>query len=320
MRIVVDSQAANDPDSYRWLDRILYRIEDGWHVWDTTDDEDTAAVLATTWISDRGTQGEWVRSMLVAAIRRDAWSSVPHGRSMRVTDFPRAADELTPEDACRLADEPLCILVENRISDGAFVERIVKELDESLRNLWDRPGEPIRVDSVGGKGQMSDEVERRSHGRPYRPRLVAIVDSERRAPGATPDAAANRLDRACARANLPCWILAKREAENYLPLVLLNAWQGVGADYRQRVAAWDRLTDDQKNFFDMKRGLSETPSVDEKALFDGLSTADRAVLYDGFGRNVYACWNLWHVPAKQELTIRAQGDLERGIRLIRKEV
>lgn len=47
MRIVIDSQAANDTASYRWLDRILSRIEDGWHVWDTTDDEDTAAVLAT---------------------------------------------------------------------------------------------------------------------------------------------------------------------------------------------------------------------------------------------------------------------------------
>ena len=319
MRIVIDSQAANETASYRWLDRILSRIEDGWHVWDTTDQENTAAVFATTWMSDSGRQGEWVRSMLVASIQRDAWTFEPHGRSVRVTVSPRTPDELTPEDAWRLADEPLCILVENRFSDGAFVERVVKELDKSLSTLWDRKGAPIRIDSVGGKGQMAREVENRTEEKQYRPRLVAIIDSDRKAPGATPSRNANRLDRACAKANLPCWILAKREAENYLPLILLNARQDVGTDYRQRVEAWDRLTDDQKNFFDMKHGLSATPSVDEAALFDGLSSSDREILSPGFGR-VDACWKLWSEPAKRELIDRGQGDLERGLRLIRREV
>ena len=301
-------------------------------MWDTAGQPDTGALLATTWIHARGVQGEWVRSMLVASIQRDAWTSATDGRSVRVTAAPGTPDELTPEDACRLAGEPLCILVENQFSDGPFVKRVVKELDESLHTLWKRPGSrspglrgrrpppaPVRLESVGGTGQMAQVVQRRTQGKPYRPRLVAIIDSDRHAPGDCPSAAAKRLYRTCNQANLPCWILAKREAENYLPRILLER-QNVGEDHEQRVAAWDRLTDDQKNFFDMKRGLPATLSAAEQPLFGGLSAADRAILSHGFGPKVYECWELWDVPARQELTIRGQGDLEYGIDLIRREV
>ena len=289
-------------------------------MWDTTDQPDPHEMESTAWIRDRGGQGEWVRSMLVASIQRAAWTIEPHGRSVRVTAAPRAADELKPEDAVRLAEEPLCILVENRFSDGAFVTRVVKELDESLHTLWELPGEPVRVDGPGGKGQMQREVQRRTHGMSYRPRLVVIVDSDREAPGTNPSKEARRLHRMCIQHSLPCWILAKREAENYLPRILLSARPNVGADYRRRVDAWDRLTDDQKNFFDMKCGLPPILSPAEQSLFAGLSSTDRATLFHGFGPNVPVCWTVSTEPVKAELSIRGQGDLERGIDLIRSEV
>ena len=320
MRIVIDSSVANDPDVHQWLDRILYKIEDGWHVWDTADQPDPDEMEATTWIRDRGVQGDWVREMLVASIQRGAWTLAPHGRSVLVTAHPRTTDELMPEDAFRLADEPLWILVENRISDGAFVERVVKELDESLRTLWKRPGAPIQIDSVGGKGQMPQEVQRRTERVPYRPRFVAVIDSDRKAPDAGPSTEARRLLRTCAQLNLPCWILAKREAENYLPRILLSERQNVGEDHERRVDAWNRLNDDQKNCFDMKSGLPKTLSPVEQELFGELSPADRTILSSGFGPHLHACWTLCNVPAKTELAVRGQGDLERGIDLIRREV
>ena len=230
MRIAIDPSVANDRDAHRWLDRILHRIEDGWHVWDTADQPDPEQMKDTTWIRDRDRQGDWVRELLVASVQRNAWDRTlsPHGRSVRVTAHPCTSDELTPEDALRLADEPLWILVENRLSDGAFVERIVEELDKSLYTLWNRPGGPIRIDSVGGKGQMRQEVENRTSGKPYRPRLVAIVDSDRKSPNTCASREARQLLRACKKRGLPCWILAKREAENYLPRVLLLARQNAG--------------------------------------------------------------------------------------------
>lgn len=319
MRIEIDPQTANDPDSHQWLDRIMTKIEDGWHVWDTGQ-LDVGAISASTWLADDGRQGVRVRSILDESIKRDAWSSAPHGRSIRVTIAPGAPDELTPEDAFRFSEAPLCILVENRYSDGAFVKRVVKELDKSLQTVWERPGEPIQIDSVGGKGQMAQEVKRRTNGKPYRPRLVAIVDSDRKAPGDAASQDAQRLSATCTNENLPCWILAKREAENYLPRILLDNRQDAGANHRQRVTAWDRLTDDQKNFFDMKGGLPATLSPAEQQLFGGLSAVDRAILSQGFGPNVSACWSHGNVYAGQELKIRGQGDLEHGLCLIRNEV
>ena len=325
MRIEIDPSAANDPDAHPWLDRILYKIEDGWHVWDTAEPPDPGDMEATTWIRDRNRQGAWVRELLIKSVQRDAWTLAPHGRSVRVTAHPCTPEELTPEEltpenASRLADEPLCILVENRFSDGPFVERVVKELDESLRILWDQPRAPILIDSVGGKGQMPQEIERRTSGKPYRPRLVAMVDSDRKSPDADASRDARRLRRACEKRDLPCWILAKREAENYLPRILLLARQDVGEDHERRVDAWDRLNDDQKNFFDMKDGLPDALSEVEQELFGELSPADRAILSDGFGPNVDKCWTLRNVSAKKELTIRGQGDLEHGLELIRREI
>lgn len=326
MRIEIDPSAANDPDAHEWLDRIVLRIEDGWHVWDMADQPDPYEMEATTWIRDPGRQGRRLRELLVASVQRSTWTLAPHGRSIRVTLHPCTPDELTPEDASRLADEPLCILVENRSSDGTFVKRVVEELDKSLHDLWKQPRVlPIRIDSVGGKGQMPQEVERRGSGRP-RPRLVAIVDSDRKSPNDDASRDARRLFRACEKRGLPCWILAKREAENYLPRVLLLARQDAGEDHARRVDAWNRLSDDQKNFFDMKSGLPDTLSEIEQKLFDGLSQADRTILSNGFGPKVDEYWTIqspseeFTDELRKELALRGQGDLECGIELIRREV
>ena len=320
MRIEIDSSVANDPEAHRWLDRILHKIEDGWHVWDTTGQLDPDVFEATTWVVSRRTQGDRVREMFIASIQRGAWTLAKHGRRVRVTGRPVAADELSPEHAARLAEEPLVILVENRFSDGAFVKRVVTELDKTLLGLWRRPGRPVRIDSLGGAGQMWEEVERRTRHSTYRPRLVVIIDSDRKGPVDTASRMARRLLRECERRGVSCWVLAKREAENYLPRILLSEWPNAGPDHARLVAAWNSLTDDQKNFFDMKRGLSSSPSAVEEALFGGLAPTTREILSQGFGDDVSRCWNLWTVRAKAELRRRGQRDLEYGIALIWKEV
>ena len=234
---------------------------------------------------------------------------------------PDGPDELNPENAFHLAEEPLVILVENRNSDGAFLKRVVTELDPSLHKYRRKTGKPIRLDSVGGKGEMPDEVERRTQGVRYRPRLVAVIDSDCKGPNDNASHDARRLQRTCGMRNVPCWVLAKREAENYLPGILLAERQDAGADHARRVDAWNELNDDQKNFFDMKNGLSEAPCAAETELFDGLSASDRAIFSNGFGPNVFECWRVWTtVQAKSELSTRGQGDLEHGLDLIRGEV
>ena len=320
MRIEIDVSAANDPDAHRWLDQILYKVDDAWHVWDTTCEPDPEVFKATAWFRDDGRQGERVHELFVASVQRDAWTSRLHGRRVRVTMHPDGSDELNPEDALHLAEEPLVILVENRNSDGAFLRRVVTELDKSLSKFWRRRGEPIRLDSVGGKGEMPDEVERRIQAVPYRPRLVAVIDSDCKFPNDSASHDARKLQRVCNMRNIPCWVLAKREAENYLPRTLLAERENAGADHSRRVAAWNGLSGDQKNFFDMKNGLSTAPCAAEIELFDGLSDADRTTLSHGFGSRVFECWSVWKVQAKSELIARGEGDLEHGNDLIRGEV
>lgn len=53
---------------------------------------------------------------------------------------------------------------------------------------------------------------------------------------------------------------------------------------------------------------------------DEINTSEPLPLEDGFGSKLDKCWKLWNVPAKQELIIRGQGDLQHGIDLIRREV
>lgn len=319
MRIAIDSSAANDQSAHRYLDRILDGVDDGWHVWDLTDDRDVGAIKKSTWFNDPGRQGVRLEDLLVASTKLSAWTLEPHGRRLRVTAAPQAPDELVAAEALHLAREPLTILVENRESDGAFVRRVVTELDKPLSYLWNRPTEPIRFDSVGGKGQMAQEVRNRTRG-PRPIRLVAIVDSDRKGNNDQPSRDARALRRVCTNEGLPCWVLAKREAENYLTRSLLDARRNTGADHRQRVATWDRLSDDQKNHLDMNNGLSENPSESEHNLFANLTEEDRATLAHGFGPNVHTCWCIQEVSVADELRMRGQGDLQHGIALIRKAV
>ena len=323
LRIEIDVGAANNPDALGWLDRILSKMEDGWHVWDTAREPDIEAFKDSTWICDQGRQGQRVREMLVRSVQREAWGSEPHARRVRVTMQPHGPAELIPEEAARLAEEPLVILVENRNSDGAFLDRVMIELDKPLHKYskdWKKEEGPIRLDSVGGKGEMSNEVERRTRERRYRPRLVAVIDSDRKGPNDQASYDARKLQRTCKKWDVPCWVHAKREAENYLPRVLLVERQGADAEHIGRVEVWERLTDDQKNFFDMKHGIPRNPGAVEEELFDGLTPADKEVLSNGFGPNVGECWGVWSVQAEHELRARGQGDLEHGIALIRREV
>jgi hypothetical protein len=248
-----------------------------------------------------------------------AWGGA-NGRRLIVKKSSRPhTDELNPEQAARLAEEPLVILVENREADGAFLKRVVQELDKQLCKWWQSDGQPVRVDSRGGKGQMILHVEQATEPA-IRPRLVVVVDSDRRGPSDPPSKEAQQLRKRCDQSGVPCWVLAKRESENYLPEELLLARKDQGNELRIKVTAWSELSDDQKDFYDAKEGLSEEPSASESELFADLNNQARETLASGFGEKVGACWELWEVKADRALRARGRGDLELGLSMIRQEV
>lgn len=315
MIIDIDEDVANDPESLRWLDGILGTIEDGWHLWDVAGLEDYSSTL---WLTHSDVRGQQIMELYRKAVERSSWSSgnTPHGRRIRVAREPLSGEELAPEPACRLACERLVVLVENRESDGAFLKRVMAELDRQLSRWWNQDPAPVKLDSVGGKGQMVIEVQKH-RGRVPRPRYVVVMDSDRKKPGEEPCTEAKRIQQKCDQLGIPCWILAKREAENYLPRELLDLRRNVGQEYRRQVEAWDRLGDDLKDVYDMKDGLTEE---DEDDVFDGLPDRDLQLLRPGFGDGVGQCWDEHHGQCAKALSERGRRDLEVGLSLIGREV
>ena len=69
MLIRIDASVANDADAHQWLDRILYKVEDGWHVWDTEIEPEPSEIETTSWVLERAGQGEWVRELFAASVQ-----------------------------------------------------------------------------------------------------------------------------------------------------------------------------------------------------------------------------------------------------------
>ena len=327
MRITIELSVANDSDSHQWLDRILHKITDGWHLWDTTDHKDSSAFEKTTWISERGAKGNEILELFKKSIEREAWDSGLHNRWVSVTSLPLNEDELKPEAAAKLAEQPLCILVENQLNDGKFIRRILDEFDSDLSKLCSKSA--IKFDSVGGVKQMPDLVLDKMRESSSRPRLIAIADSDRRSRSDQESSAARDLRQVCGEHGVSCWILAKRSAENYLPSGLLRQLNPNDQGHADRVDAWETLSDDQKDFYNMKGGfkrdkLPKDHDDRKYPLFQGVSDADYKVLFYGFEmrgtEKLHKCWEISDITIKDELRARSRGDLEKGITLIRKEV
>ena len=315
MRIEIDPCVANESDAHQWLDRILHKISDGWHLWDTSSHLNSSEFEATRWIKDRGTKGDEILDLFRKSSTREAWDSKLHTKRIRVTAYPQNENERNPEDAARIAEQKLCILVENEFGDGLFLQRIIEILDKPLSQYWNQNPKPIYIDSVGGATQMGKAVKRRSDEAGFI-RLIAIADSDKKSPSDEESRSAQKLRTACEERGIRCWILAKRAAENYLPPTLLKKMKPDDQEHIHAVDAWDKLNDDQKNFFDMKKGLP--PDRDD--LFEDVPESDYIILRGQFGRNISRCWKHADMEIEKELRLRSQGDLEYGIELIRKEV
>ncbi|MBI2570451.1 MAG: hypothetical protein HYV63_25910 [Candidatus Schekmanbacteria bacterium] len=316
MILSIERAVADDPDSHRWLDRLLAKFEDGWHVWELTGLEDFES---SSWIRESGARGARIREFIAHAVKRSAYPFAVHGRRIHVSLELQGSAGLSPESAVRVAEEPLTILVENARSDGAFLLRLFRELDRPLEHYRRCDGKPLRIVGCGGAGQMDLEVMERVKSSP-RPRLVVVVDSDRRRPDGPSSKTTTQISTECGRLEVPCWVLAKREAENYLPEELLRARPDAGGDQSRQVDVWSRLTDDQKDFLDMKNGLGSSVDPKDGGLFELLNDEDRRQLSTGFGDKVYRCWEVGHVGAGESLRARGRGDLETGLARIRSEV
>ncbi len=200
-----------------------------------------------------------------------------------------------PEDLIPLLDEPMSILVEHEINDGAFLKAMGFGDD---RKIFLELLEKTRIRFVhGGGSDMRALIVARGREPQRALRSWAIFDSDAMVPG-PPSKEAQRKITACETAKIAHHPLHRRAIENYLPADELERAVGKNAEERQRAAAFHRLQPEQRAHFNMKTGFDGDIAQLEpsgtaaafgtavQALFATVPTPDRQALSRGFGKQI----------------------------------
>jgi len=147
MRVVFGVDVLADGSAWVDLSGILAKVADGWHFWQI---DDIAATEASEFVAAMGE-----RKLLEESVRAGAWSAArPHRRLISVTrQGSPLGESWEPREARRLAETPLAVLVENRFSDGAFLDAVLAAFSapETLRI---KASGGLVYDSGGGVGEL----------------------------------------------------------------------------------------------------------------------------------------------------------------------
>ena len=293
MRVEFSSEVLSDPRCYSILDRIVHFFDEERHIWHSQDPD---AVKNSDWFSSEedSRSARMIKELFEKSNVQEEYTPTESGRhSICIVVSGSTLDEtgttLAPNDAYRALNRPGYVVVEDAESDSAFVNAMVQAYDRypiyaAIENGW------LQFEHMGGCGQLERTLRRiRSEptGSPGPMRTVVVVDSDRLFPGQETENS-RRVDRLCSEFGAVGWILQKREAENYLPIPVLN-----NAGRLQILGAFGRLSQLQKDFFDMKHGFpNEGIPPEQNVLYQGVSNVDIERLKNGFGND---CWLLFHL-------------------------
>lgn len=193
------------------------------------------------------------------------------------------ANDYTLVEAIHFLNQPVLIVVENRLNDGHFVKAIIKHFDKKgtivkhLENRW------LKIENAGGKNNFINylKAELKTYRSLPKPnhrylRVFVIADSDKKSPNSDPKNQ-NLID--FLRENdIKSHILQKREIENYLP----NETIGSILDNREFVDAYLRLDSIQKDYFDLEKGFDKRRKFEDlpeeiKKLYKNISEGDKKI-------------------------------------------
>lgn len=302
MKVSLDLSVLCDTSGFDFLDELAGLLQTGRHRW-IFDEADLEAIEASPWLtaepdSRAGRRHqELFRKTAKAAIEsrgaeaREPHSSDPASQAHALTIAVGGADGVSLSDGLAQLQCPAELFVEDDISDRRFIRTLVKvfergELRQAINEGW------MVITHCGGKGGIVPRAERLLGDTVARPdRVATLLDSDR----AHPDHRSSSFDIAerLEEIGIRVIVLAKREAENYLPLAALDLARQKST-YR---AFRDRLTPTQQDHFDMKGGFVSVTATDARGrkrtrpkvprahggLYDDLPEGVCANLVGGFG-------------------------------------
>lgn len=200
--------------------------------------------------------------------------------------------ELSCKDALAFLYRPYRLLLENRANDLAFLLCACEPLERVFLQRW------LDEEWLEPEGGGIDELKKRAEIIVKHPsgtmRTAALLDSDDVEPK-RPNLKSRRIEQMLNERGIYHHRLCKRAIENYLPATALERWvkfkQGPQRNARQKlVRAFLSLSDDERAYFYMKKGLLKDENQPPKTLFQELDTRTRAVLSEGFGDDIQSLY------------------------------
>jgi hypothetical protein len=296
VRVRFEAAVLEQPAQHgRDLTSIIDRCDRGQHRW-VIDDLDSVldSVLDSAWMKGRAS---WDVSAELAKKVFQAQILVPQRANLRrlmvVTVDEHAAAQSTettkyerPARARAILEQAVQLILENGTADWHFVCAMSQtypqpDLMQAIHERW------IVPEHAGGKGDFKkrfDELRRREMP-PWR--IAALMDSDKSEPDKIP-AANEKLRKQLEDLGVKVFVLFKREAENYLPPSLLR-------DKRTVLSSLLRLTPEQRDYYDMKKGFDRSAdgrgaalSEAEQRVFGNVDAWNQNRLVGGFGGSIGA--------------------------------
>ncbi len=289
MRVIFDPVALGEPDLFPFFDRILSLFDEALHEWEVDRPD---IVEETPWF--KGCRSHYLK-LFEEAAKNTAWNRHDpdlHIQCLIVTASPKEGPdlEMLPAVAAIYLRQPLIILMENRFTDGLFLDAVIEILaSERFKSFRKTVPQALKYDSGGGIGEVPKLVHdhMKEAGKMNIPaRILVFTDSDGTVPGEV-SRQALKVREMCDSHGIPCCILKKRSIENYLPDPVFESWcNGPGHRHHSRLAALLRLAPDQRDHFPIKRGLPAQLTAEEETLYASVGNADMRTLRRGFGDGI----------------------------------
>lgn len=220
---------------------------------------------ALQWLNGCGRHAASYRETLREGTRQASRASAERSRVTVVagrTDLSATPRAASVEDAETLARTPLSVWLEDSESDRGFLDRAVgQRLRDRLRRLEREPLRAVRFEHGGGGviQRLMAELQPLHAVRSW-----AMIDSDREKPGAAEPEKVAKTRSTCAAQSIELHVLARREAENYLPPAVLEWWARTETEYNNQFSTANRSalvrallerTREERAFIDMKSAL-----------------------------------------------------------------
>lgn len=203
---------------------------------------------------------------LAAGLKQHARRRRRDLRVARIAEPAWAARRLPLVIAHQLVKRPLVLLLENARNDGEFL-RVLTRLrrDFDLDRLVARG--LVVIDGNGGVDENRKWLEKQGDDPALALRCWVMCDSdarrgwERSADGSLPadvGDGARKMEARCRLRGIPIHVLSRRFLESYLPLPALRIWSARREEWTRRYEALaNKLTPEQRHFYNMKKGFAQ---------------------------------------------------------------